>query len=135
LDAARHDVARFVRSWSADDRYERFGSASESTTEWLLERLAQPAHGALVARSDEAVIGLLDFARSEHLVEIGIVVERTQRRAGVGRQLIRRLLEELEDRDRLVAHCRYVNHPAMRFLASCGFALQETCGGECRWMA
>lgn len=137
IEPAEEDVSgleRFIAEWTRHDRYDRFGSQNEAVSRWLIGRFRSGSQRGLVASAGGEIIALLDVAQSGRVSEVGLFVARGCRRAGVGRALLRRLIEQRESRGPLVAECRHENQPAMSFLAACGFSVVFADGGETRWI-
>ena len=133
VDAGLRDVEHFISTWTLGDRYDRFGTTSESAARWLIEQLGDPAHQGLIARTSGEVIALLDFVHTAWTVEFGLFVEKSRRRGGVGRELLRHLLRQLPIAEIVVGHCRFQNRAAMAFLSACAFTMEYEGGGDCRW--
>ena len=119
-DAAR--VQDFVRSLSPRSRRERYFSPIRELTPRQLERTMRgldPRDVSLAAFEGAALIGLAECARGE----IAVVVADAWQGAGLGRELMRRLLEHARRTSLPVLHglVRNGNRTMLRLAASFGF--------------
>ena len=116
------DVVDFIRSWSEDDSYERFGILGSHGPAWLAAELCDDSkRHAIIASAGRHVVGLLDHIEAEGAVHFGIVVDARYRRLYVGTELVNELLR-MRSRDRAVsAECRASNYAAIALLRRCGF--------------
>lgn len=113
-------IFEFIRSWSEDDAYERFGVLGGR--EWLLRELrANGSRGTIVASHGKRVVGLLDHVESEGAVHIGVVVDAHFRGLHIGSELVFELLRTKLPRFPVTAECRAYNHAAIGLLNGCGF--------------
>lgn len=119
----RAEVERFVRSWTAEDRWLRFFNHAESSADWLIRALDDPEHRTLVVREHGEVIALLDFIIDRD-VEFGLVVAAPYRRRRYGTLLTTALVDEAR-RDvraaRIVCHALPENVPMHAILRRLGF--------------
>lgn len=119
-DAAR--VQDFVRGLSPRSRRERYFSAIRELTPRQLERIMRvldPRDVSLAAFEGAALIGLAECARGE----IAVVVADAWQGAGLGRELMQRLLEHARRTSLPVLHglVRGGNRTMLRLAASFGF--------------
>jgi GNAT superfamily N-acetyltransferase len=86
-----------------------------------------------VARDDNDIVALLDFARDGDSVEIGLFIAAEHRRRGLGRTLLEAVPLAAPDTAVLVAYCAADNYPALAFLRATGFHADRWVGGTTRW--
>ena len=120
-DAMKPKALRFIKSWSADDAYDRFGSAGIGGQEWLEDELLHHGRRAFVAVNSAGVIGLLDHVDVDDTTYVGIVVDPRYRKLSVGTTLVRAMLQSRSSRVPVIAECSSRNYAAVSLLRSCQF--------------
>ena len=125
-------ILEFIRSWSEDDAYGRFGMFGGR--EWLMSELrANDKRNAIVATTGKRIIGLLDHIEFEGAVHIGVFVDAQFRGLHVGTDLVCELLRaKVPDRP-VAAECRRSNAAAIGLLSGCGFERVMTDRDEVVW--
>jgi GNAT superfamily N-acetyltransferase len=132
--ADRRRLTTFVRSWSAQECYDRFGSTGRASPAWLVDRLTSSEdHRAFVARDDRDYVALLDYVVTERGIEFGIFVQATHRRRQIATRLVRALLALRSPSQKVLAQTRLENAAAVGLLRSCGFAVVAMEHGEVDW--
>jgi acetyltransferase len=119
-DAAK--VQDFVRGLSPRSRRERYFSAIRELTPGMLERTMRASHPrdvSLAAFEDDALVALAECAGGE----VALVVADAWQGAGLGRELMQRLLEHARRASLPLVHglVREGNRAMLRLAASCGF--------------
>lgn len=122
LDEARKpQTLRFIDSWSADDAYDRFGSAGIGGQEWLANQFTQHNREAFVAVNAVGVVGLLDYVDVDDARYIGIVVDARYRKLSIATTLVQALLQSKPCTLPVIAECCSRNYAAVSLLRSCRF--------------
>lgn len=125
-------ILEFVRSWSEDDAYERFGILGGR--QWLLTELrCNDERRAIVATVGERIVGLLDHIETENGVHIGVVVDAQFRGLHVATEMVRELLHKRRPESPVAAECRAHNRAAIGLLKRCGFERVRSEGDELVW--
>lgn len=125
-------VLEFVRSWSEDDAYERFGVLGGR--QWLIDELnANPRRNVIVACAGTRIVGLLDHIEGDGAVHIGLVVDAQFRRMHVGTGLVGELVRVKPPGSPVAAECRRSNYAAVALLRRCGFDRVSAGGSEIVW--
>ena len=127
-------VLRLTRESLTDSDYliqtpEEFAPSLRRTRSWLKRLLASPYEIAIVAELEGRVIGLLDTAteprrRLRHGTRFGLLVAGAMRNRGIGRAMVRRLIEwasAQESIERIELHVHADNAAARGLYASLGF--------------
>ena len=120
-EAMKAETLRFIASWSADDAYDRFGSAGIGGPEWLANELTHGSRDALIAVNAAGVAGLLDHVDVEGETYIGIVVDARYRKLGIGATLVRAMLQSRPSNAPVIADCSSRNIAAVNLLRSSEF--------------
>ena len=114
--ADREPVAALLSRLSPESLYQRFHSAGIRVDGAMVD--AVTAGHALIAELDGEVVGLASYNGAR--CEIGIVVDDTCRRRGIGNALCRELLRRAERAgvSKVAASILHSNHAMLRLLQS-----------------
>ena len=127
-----YEILNFVRSWSEDDAYNRFGLLSGR--EWLISELRDnQKRRAIVATAGKRIVGLLDHIECEGAVHIGVFVDSKFRRLHVATGLVCELLRAKKPERPVTAECRRSNAAAIGLLFGCGFEPVTVHSDEVVW--
>lgn len=126
-------VDAFIRSWSAEDVYGRFGSAGIGAPELLAQQLRQHERFALIAVNGNGVIALLDYVGENGMTHFGIVVDARFRRMRIGTTLARALLASNASSGPIQAECGTRNAAAVALLRRCNFTPIASDGYDTTW--
>lgn len=127
-------VLALTRASLADSAYliqtpEEFAPSVRRMRSWLKRLLASPREIALIAEMNGEIVGLLDTVteprrRLAHATRFGLLVASAVRNRGIGRAMVRRLIDWARAHDsieRIELHVHADNASARGLYASLGF--------------
>lgn len=124
------DMQELLR-WRNDEETRRYRDDPRMITPaehalWFMRRQASDSN-VWIAEIDGAPVGNVTLDMDERGIQLGWTVAPELRKRGVGRAMVRRMLEQL-DRDRCWCKLRRDNEASFRLASSCGFRFHHAEG-------
>ncbi|HEY4439364.1 MAG TPA: GNAT family N-acetyltransferase [Candidatus Elarobacter sp.] len=127
-------VVAVFATLTPEDLRLRFGGGFGA--EWLLNDLrANERHRAFVARDGTVPVAVVDVARGDLEIEIGVAVAPSHRRLGIAHRMVGRAMAEQDGSLPIVGYCLPENFAAAALLRRSGFSCTGRDTGYLRFVS